>query len=830
MSTENDSKPPLLDRASFARNPKTTWLSFVDKLGSHLWATKEGKARWTLILDDALRHASTLHPSNTAAGLEKQALHQSYLRNALMNAFADIYPAIVAMHPNTDATDADGRIIPFGTNLLREIGAEIVPDDPEGVTTANNDFSRALADFPGMTRGLKALQGWCDRITILYNDLVRLSRHDLDQHTCAQLDNLLILHDGRGAEELKWSRLRDAVHAKPDYIAAPRVSIYIAAMRRFGADINNAKKLFVAPPGTKPKKHFREVFSAAAVCWCCQGSGHEAQDCRMVQTALADYHKKHLHGAAHPGVRKGNGSAFKFKKGTDKNQGTSAFRKHGNKQGARFNNKRGSAFKGRNKQRDGHAVHFAGSSSTGADALPPPVTPIEQHFAFHIDDLRSHYVLCDQSVDATPDYEAVYPSKTPGKRPASDDQICGDDDEEAIQKRRRIYSPVTPDDSGGYDSDDSDDSMPGLIPPDQDVATKNKNPDLTVTFTSTSSSEGDPDSSSQDNVTNEAILATIMQKCTKKSALITKDHLLFNNYELTNDWHIDLIDISAAYISAPLPLTKQETLFNYYTANFLADNYPAWEVNSIDRYGSKWTSADHAFDHSPHARVEANCGPDNEIKIIELRFPPRFDSLGDHAFAYWLEEFKREIDELKCIKLHLANTTKFEPDVLSPQQVSNIKSIIKERQALAYAKILAFPSDPTSASWTQPKDITPAILHELIAIGNDAPMQLLMRQVYVYLHAYIDENHFSMDVNYITRADFPVPDLAYNGNKLTMTATIYCDDAVLTNCTFKYGKSDDILATPLLRCECGVNDCDLYDAEIVEAGRAYSPTAPSYSD
>ena len=107
MSTENDSKPPLLDRASFARNPKTTWLSFLDKLGSHLWATKEGKARWTLILDDALRHASTLHPSNTAAGLEKQALHQSYLRNALMNAFADIYPAIVAMHPNTDATDAD---------------------------------------------------------------------------------------------------------------------------------------------------------------------------------------------------------------------------------------------------------------------------------------------------------------------------------------------------------------------------------------------------------------------------------------------------------------------------------------------------------------------------------------------------------------------------------------------------------------------------------------------------------------------------------------------------------------------------------------------------
>ena len=52
-----------------------------------------------------------------------------------------------------------------------------------------------------------------------------------------------------------------------------------------------------------------------------------------------------------------------------------------NKQGGRFPKKRRSAFKAANKQRGGHAVHFAGSSSTGTDALPPPHTLIEQHFA-----------------------------------------------------------------------------------------------------------------------------------------------------------------------------------------------------------------------------------------------------------------------------------------------------------------------------------------------------------------------------------------------------------------------------------------------------------------
>ena len=118
MSTESDSKAPLLNRSDFSRNPKTTWLSFIDKLGSHLWAYKDGKARWTLILDDAQRHASALHPSTTAAGLEKQALHQSILKKALIDALGDIYPAIVAMHPTPTQPAPTAASSPADSSML----------------------------------------------------------------------------------------------------------------------------------------------------------------------------------------------------------------------------------------------------------------------------------------------------------------------------------------------------------------------------------------------------------------------------------------------------------------------------------------------------------------------------------------------------------------------------------------------------------------------------------------------------------------------------------------------------------------------------------------
>jgi pyridoxal phosphate enzyme (YggS family) len=54
-----------------------------------------------------------------------------------VTAFGSIYKTIINAHPNTEALDASGNVVPFGTNLLRAIGVKIVPEDAEGVTHAN---------------------------------------------------------------------------------------------------------------------------------------------------------------------------------------------------------------------------------------------------------------------------------------------------------------------------------------------------------------------------------------------------------------------------------------------------------------------------------------------------------------------------------------------------------------------------------------------------------------------------------------------------------------------------------------------------------------------
>jgi len=97
------------------------WLLYLDKLTTWLWQDNDGAARWTLILDDVLRRASINHPPRTAAGLKIQVNHQSRLKHALVHAFAPHYPTTISLHPNTEALDASGNIVPFGTNLLRAI-------------------------------------------------------------------------------------------------------------------------------------------------------------------------------------------------------------------------------------------------------------------------------------------------------------------------------------------------------------------------------------------------------------------------------------------------------------------------------------------------------------------------------------------------------------------------------------------------------------------------------------------------------------------------------------------------------------------------------------
>ena len=63
---------PELDERAFGRNQKTAWLLYLDRLTAWLWQDNEGADRWTLIMDDSLRHASINHPPRTPAGLKNQ--------------------------------------------------------------------------------------------------------------------------------------------------------------------------------------------------------------------------------------------------------------------------------------------------------------------------------------------------------------------------------------------------------------------------------------------------------------------------------------------------------------------------------------------------------------------------------------------------------------------------------------------------------------------------------------------------------------------------------------------------------------------------------------
>ena len=206
---EHQTKAPTIDPKAWQRNKTTAWLEFVDRPSSLLWQDNEGAARWTLILDDALRHAAVNHPQTTVAGLHNQVLHQSRLKHALVTAFASHYPTIITQHPNTETTDASGNIVPFGTNLLRAIGLEIVPEDADGVTHATLELQRQLTTFPGLQRGLNSLKASCDRITLLFNDLGLLTHTDQNQHVCSQLDILIISYGSPPSDPVSWNRCKD---------------------------------------------------------------------------------------------------------------------------------------------------------------------------------------------------------------------------------------------------------------------------------------------------------------------------------------------------------------------------------------------------------------------------------------------------------------------------------------------------------------------------------------------------------------------------------------------------------------------------------------------
>jgi hypothetical protein len=282
---ENPNKAPTIDPKAWQRNKTTAWLEFIDRLSSWLWQDNEGAARWTLVLDDAERHGSTTHPPRTAAGIKSQVLHQSRLKYALVAAFGSIYKTIINAHPNTEALDASGNVVPFGTNLLRAIGAKIVPEDAEGVTHANLELQRQIWTFPGLARGIEPLRGWCDRILLLFNDLGRLSNSDQNSAVCPQLELLLTTYKTLN-DPISWTRCLDHLKSEPAYIAAgPTVSLYVQHIDRFATQHVASQKL----TGVRQGSHFKAAYSAEALCWVCGSANHDPRQCKMLNSALADY-------------------------------------------------------------------------------------------------------------------------------------------------------------------------------------------------------------------------------------------------------------------------------------------------------------------------------------------------------------------------------------------------------------------------------------------------------------------------------------------------------------------------------------------------------------
>ena len=409
MASPNSKTPlPELDHKNFSRNQKTGWLLYLDQLTAWLWQDNEGAARWTLILEDALRHASATHPPRTAAGLKNQVNHQSRLKHALVHAFAKYFPTIISLHPNTEALDASGNIVPFGTNLLRAIGMEIVPEDNDGVTRAHLELLRQIHTFPGLQHGQNPLNSWCDRILLLFNDLGRLTTPiDQNQTFCSHIDMLITSY--AAPDPVSWIRCKDLLKSHAMYVAAPTVSLYLQHIKRFAGDYVASKKLLQDGPATKSRGHFKSVYSAEHLCWACGSTSHDPRDCKMLNTALTDYRSKHLH----KGSSRGRGGPHNHtSRGRPSSRG--GFTSRNNARGGHYgsnnaraghhgNNNargshpgvrkdRGSAFKPRQPDRKNVSFRHNGAHAANAVLPPPAYTPppadnnmeVEEHFAFKV--------------------------------------------------------------------------------------------------------------------------------------------------------------------------------------------------------------------------------------------------------------------------------------------------------------------------------------------------------------------------------------------------------------------------------------------------------------
>ena len=227
--------------------------------------------------------------------------------------------------------------------------------------------------------------------------------------------------------------------------------------------------------------------------------------------------------------------------------------------------------------------------------------------------------------------------------------------------------------------------------------------------------------------------------------------------------------------------------------------------------------------------------------------------IEDHPYSHFLHAVQRELTATDCIHVFEDGEHGMQEDLLY-------------RRILLYTKILAFLDDPCSASWTNDKETTPDVLRQLIDIGYEAaPERLLMYQIRIYMHAYLEEIHDDLAVNYITRAVFQIPDLSSIGKdfgKTWITANFIRDEAG-QDVFFSSTTTTPVISlppwnfidNPVINVLCPPADINTKAAapaltdtgtaqlnshalapqdseheESAHAGRAYSPTAPIICD
>ena len=262
----------------------------------------------------------------------------------------------------------------------------------------------------------------------------------------------------------------------------------------------------------------------------------------------------------------------------------------------------------------------------------------------------------------------------------------------------------------------------------------------------------------------------------------------------------------------------------------------------------------------PNAIIEVCTGPNNDLQEIKMPMPPDPILIQDHPYSYFLREAQHELTATKCFQVFEDGEHGLNVDLL-------------HRHTLVLAKILAFLDDPCCASWSNDKETSPAVLKQLITIGHEAAADtLLMHQIRIYMHAYLEEIHDDLSVNYITRAVFQIPDLSTIGKdfgKTWITVNLIRDEAGLRFITSKtsepvislpswdyiddpvvnvlYPPADIKFKAPALATDAEqLNSHELAHedsalskqpstqtlayAESAHAGRAYSPTAPIICD